>query len=517
MALPDYFHRTAVATAQLLEGWAESAIRERLDGTTVGLTLGPDTDQPEGRALCDLLIRLLTRLYPRLALHGPDDLVHAHQNLARAINPNIEFAPAATALVAISVGSEAEPIAPVQFFAGSDGWDALCTSSPDVPIGGSNNPFGAGAAACLAAARVFRHVFLPEGALQLDPDTTFSTLDLEPHATQRNATIADNLDIGTIALAGVGAIGNAVTWALQRMALRGELHLVDPETIELSNLQRYILTTRADEDAIKVTLAAEQFRPPLHAIAHQQSWDEFVATNGYQWDRVLVALDSAADRRHVQATLPRWIANAWTQPEDLGVSVHPWTDSGACLSCFYLPNGPTPSDDRLIGAALGLGEEHDLRIRQLLHTNEPVPPDLLESIASGLEIPLERLEPFRSRPIRTLYTEGVCGGAVIPLDRIGRPAAAVHVPVAHQSALAGVLLAGRLVADVLARDEARDTTVSRIDLLRPFPEFVTQRAQKDRRGICICQDPDYQSAYKAKYSTPPAKTGTTSSTQPQAN
>jgi hypothetical protein len=115
-----------------------------------------------------------------------------------------------------------------------------------------------------------------------------------------------------------------------------------------------------------------------------------------------------------------------------------------------------------------------------------------------LLVPRAVLEPFASRPLRELYVEGVCGGAVLPLSRVGAPVQEVHVPLAHQSALAGVLLAGQLIAT--SNDAGPTTTaVTRIDLLRPLAEYLTQRAQKDPRGICICQDEIYREAYALEY------------------
>ena len=73
--------------------------------------------------------------------------------------------------------------------------------------------------------------------------------------------------------------------------------------------------------------------------------------------------------------------------------------------------------------------------------NAGAPRDLLVAIATARDLPLAKLLPFEGRSLRALYTEGFCGGAVIPLGDLGRPANDVHVPLAHQSALAGVLLA----------------------------------------------------------------------------
>jgi len=105
--------------------------------------------------------------------------------------------------------------------------------------------------------------------------------------------------------------------------------------------QRYVLGERSDEGRSKVELAKSYLRGPLKPVAHQKKWAEFVRTAGYDWPHVLVALDTAADRRSVQASLPKWIANSWTQPGDLGLSVHGQFDGpGACLSCLYLLTQP---------------------------------------------------------------------------------------------------------------------------------------------------------------------------------
>ena len=72
------------------------------------------------------------------------------------------------------------------------------------------------------------------------------------------------------------------------------------------------------------------------------------------------------------------------------------------------------------------------------------------------------------------------------------------MPIAHQSALAGVLHAGRLVPERLGV-VAEQTSVARINVMRPLGEDLAQPRQKDPRGICICQDPVYRAAYEAKW------------------
>jgi hypothetical protein len=502
MALADYFHRAAIATAQILEGFSEEAIRERLETASVGIKFSLEaTRLTEGRTSLDLLVRLLARLYPSLNIHSPATALRDElAGLARSINPAIEILTDGEVAVLVAVG-EVDAAAPVTIRVGSDAWTAYLSTDASVPVGDSSNPFGAGVGAALGASNVFRAVFLPNNRAVLDRNCAISTW-----SGMADKTPGPELDGvrfgGRNVLVGAGAIGNAVLWALARAPIQGTFAVVDAQVVELSNLQRYVLTSRNDVDRSKVEIAdAATSNSPLNVEPYLANWATFVSENGYDWDRAVVALDSARDRRAVQASLPRWIANAWTQPGDLGVSVHPWTEDGACLSCLYLPEGALPSEDKLIAEALGVsGPERELQIRQALYAGQPAPKNLLEEAAKNLGVPLDDIEAFSSRPIRELYTEGICGGLVLPLDRVGRPQQNVHVPTAHQSALAGVLLAAGVAADAAGAGPV-STRVTRLNLLRPVPAEPTQPAQKDPRGICVCQDDDYRNAYQLKYSS----------------
>ena len=119
---------------------------------------------------------------------------------------------------------------------------------------------------------------------------------------------------------------------------------------------------------------------------------EFLEREGSRTDVLLLALDSAGDRRAAQASLPRRIANAWTQPGDLGVSVHNFS-RGACVSCLYLPNSQQISEDVIIAESFGVSDRL-MEVRTLLHKNEGAPRSLLEAIAVARGVALEKLLPF---------------------------------------------------------------------------------------------------------------------------
>jgi hypothetical protein len=69
---------------------------------------------------------------------------------------------------------------------------------------------------------------------------------------------------------------------------------------------------------------------------------------------------------------------------------------------------------------------------------------------------------------------------------------------AHQSALAGVLLAAALARSAAGCDPEQ-TQVTRVDVLKRLADDLTQPAQAGRDGRCLCDDPDYLNIYRNKY------------------
>lgn len=497
MALANYHERAALAASQVIAGFDVDLFRTALNETPVGIGIGRHAgDSNEGRVLADLTIRLLARLYPLLELRVEASAqAESLAALARGINPQIEITTNASVGISIGTGS---PRFNTSYFAGSNGWDAFVSSRESLGTGSSPNPFGAGVAACLAAANLFNRVLVPDWEERITEELLFSAFSRERQPTSQDISSSGwHLDQDAV-LVGLGAIGNGAVWALSRSPLSGALNIVDPEILELSNLQRYVLGIRCDEGRAKVEVSGSTFHGALKALPHRLRWAEFVQAAGYKWAHVLVALDTAADRRSVQASLPEWIANAWTQPGDLGLSVHGRFDGrGACLSCLYLADHKVPNEDEIVAEALGIpGLVAD--IRTLLHTGKGVSRQLLKAVAAGLSLPINDVVVYEGRPVRDLYVQGICGGGLISLGSTGAPRQELHVPLAHQSALAGILLAAALARrSILPGQEG--TEITRLNILNRMSEYPTQPALRAGSGLCICEDRDYLTAFRAKY------------------
>ena len=496
MGLADFFPRDVVAISQVLQGFQKDAFIEELKGVRVAIAFGEEAATTrDGRQLLDLTVRLSARLYPSLTfatVPAGGQFADELTMLASSINPNIEVSQNGTYNACLTIGADAPGVDAPTIYAGCDDWSARVGTAGPYGTSDLGNPFGAGFAACLATANLFRLLFFPKGSALVDADISFPS-DASSFPKFMETELTDPL-----VLVGVGAVGNSAAWALARTPLSGQVYLVDPQTIDLSNLQRYVLCERGDEGCVKVDIVGKEFRGALQALPYQGTWASFLGAKGYKWERVLVALDSAHDRRAVQGSLPRWIVNGWTQVGDLGVSSHSFLGQDACLACLYLPAQKSQNEDQIISEGLKVPEFQE-RVRFLLGSGQGTDRALCEAIASAWNVPAKTLDPYVDRPIRELWVEGVCGGGIIPLGEAGQAPRELQVPLAFQSGLAGVLLAAEAVRDVLTDGVQRRTLVRRLDVLRPLGDPSPQSALKAGTGNCICEDREFIAAYQAKY------------------
>ena len=509
MAVANFFDKAALAAADILREFDLAGFRSLLEQHAVGVAFDDRAASTfEGRVTLELLVNLLARFYPRLAIFSSDAETEPFRRRlceqAVTINPQIELTLESGKLAAVvSVGTAVVPAGVRAIYVGSRGWTMHI--SPDSPVGcgDSNNPFAAAAAACFAAANVFRLIFdgqLTNAGECLDQSRSLSLIDLEVDPSEPHDPIFDGVNIGDCTLAGAGAIGNAALWTLARIhRASGSLAVVDPEVVDLSNLQRYVLTTQGDVDGSKVELAAKSLAGSGIAVqTFGVSWANYLATKGdYRLERVIVALDSARDRQVVQGSLPYWVANAWTQPGDLGVSRHPRFGDEACLTCLYFPEGQLKNEDELIADAINLPAEV-LTVRNLLHTGAPVGHDFMCRIAIANGIDVSHLARFENEALRTFHSQAVCGGVLLGLGAERHARRGREVPMAFQSALAGVLLAAELVLHATGLRSRTPTTTTRIDLLRPLAKDLSVPVARKQR--CICGDADYVRAFNLKWS-----------------
>jgi len=486
VALAPFFERIYGAVGGHLSVSRES-LTSSLDTVKVGLYCGAQCG-PNDVWIAELATNLLSRLYPRIAFSGPASHVGHLKRLALRINPNIEFEKESLSATSICIGSAKVAGA---IYPKSSGWVARVDHAPG-QLNGHGNPYGAGAAASFACAELFRRVFLKTGT---ERDFKLSLLDFGGETGAELPLRSSN--VGDVVFAGVGAVGNAALWALSRdTKLKGHLWLVDDEDLTLLNLQRYVLGTHKDVSQSKVRLARRLFRGTrLTAEECQLRLEQFAELRrGIDIPTICISVDNVETRRAAQALLPRLAVNGWTGDGALGSSWHVLSRDAACLACLYQPHGQGPSATAQAARALGLSFE---RATLLWVTRQPMTDEDLGAIAQHLGVGERILEPWRAKSLGDLYTDVVCGAVPLDVTGVGR---IETVPLAHQSALAGILMAAELVKrtnEKLAAVAQKEPLISWDDVLRPPPTLWAKPRPRERG--CICGDPDYQAAYRQKW------------------
>lgn len=511
MSLPRFFDRVADSALPLLPSAGREALVARLEATTLALAFRSERDLRPGFLLA---ANIAARLYPRLVIEAPADLAAEATVLAQAINPLIDLGGEPTHR--LSFAAEPDDDDTVSVFA--TGWNVVVD-------GARNGDIPAAVPAALAAGAIgigemFRAVFadwLERGRTEREPGS-FNLVTLNEWG---DLAVPERFDVGRVHLAGAGAVGEAAVLAFASAAVEGELIVVDPEAVELSNLQRYVLTRDTDEGVAKTALAKRAFdESTLKVVGVETTWgsDE---RSGPGQEAVLTALDSGRDRIGVQAGLHHRVYNAYTQPADIGWSRHEAFGVDPCLACLYWPRRPRPHLYELVAGAL---DQPALRVRIYLASRTPVghplaaplqlpetdtPPSseevmrwlttpLITDLAPRYALDADAIARWSTQTLDQLYRDGICAGGLV---RVDGSADAILVPLAHQSALAGIMLATQLL---VSTDEglraARPTEIEgRVDVLRRLPPSLTSDAE--RRNGCLCSDEDFRAAYAARWKT----------------
>jgi hypothetical protein len=486
VALAPFFDRIYSALGGHL-AVSRDDLTTSLEGVIVGVACAAELSEND-LWIAELTTNLLARLYPRMAITGPEDQRVNLQTQALEINPDIEFGHEAPPQLTIGVGGTDSH---ATLFPSASGWVARLSHSV-CEGSGPSNPYAAGAAAAFAAAELFRRIFLDTSA-----NSDFSISLLRFDKTSGADGYLPSSSLGDVLFVAVGAVGNGAIWALARDHGRsGRLVVIDNEQLELSNLQRYVLGTFQDVSKQKVLLAREALSHSQIAVETSTSTLESFANenSGIKIPTICISVDNVASRRAAQALLPKLIVNGWTGEQALGASWHVFSREAACLSCLYHPQGEGISQTEQAARALGLAPD---RAALLWVTRLPLSDEDIAVAAKKLGVSREALGPWRGKSLGDLYTDVVCGAVPISLPVTSR---VETVPLAHQSVLAGILMASELVKRTnpdLARLSQSEPLVSWDDVLRP-PAIIWAKPRAREKG-CICGDIDYQSIYRQKW------------------
>jgi hypothetical protein len=522
MGLAKYYSKDLLAINQLLRKPIDLGVI--LKKIKIGIYFGENAENSlEGNAGLELLIRLLARLYPSLKIQAVGNATKGHEEklrtLAHEINSELHFIQKNETVDIAVMASECPgtPKAKLILFVGSDKWIAKFSRSGGLAYTESSVPFGAAAASCIAAANIFRYVFkkfIPEN--DLDNEVELSTLSWTTNREFANPNL-DNFQIKETALVGLGAIGSSTAWMLSKLInLYGELDVIDKETLQTSNLQRYIIAKESELDCPKANLVAEYLNSSRFRInPFAKTWAEYIKEKGQKLvSTIAVAVDTKNDRILVQAALPKSIINAYTDTDLVGVSRYKsFGMDESCLSCGFVPNQKELSYTEQVAIHCNISRARGAEvINTYMNMNVPVDSSvplstgemvcLLDLISQQNTADRALFNQYHGKLVPQFYSEFICAGASLEIIGKDKTPENIDAPLAFQSAMAGIMLAIEIVL--------LDSQIVRKPLFQGTQYFPLQRfgkynpqniaLAKNKTGRCLCADPVFIKRYEEKWS-----------------
>jgi hypothetical protein len=232
----------------------------------------------------------------------------------------------------------------------ADPWAGLLTSDP---VGEAWRapwwPFGAMAAAALAAGEAFKAAIRNLIPLARNPDSTSALF--APIEGVRFALAPDDTpyasDLGCFDCVSGGAIIDAALYALARIpAVRGSGRIIEPDCYAISNLNRYVTLRRSRTQLLKAHILAEVVGQGLRLTPIAERFDiHSLARLGDLNPRVIVGVDDIPTRWAVQRAKPFFLVIGATTHWSAMASFHrPGLGCAQCLHPIDDPNdAPIPT------------------------------------------------------------------------------------------------------------------------------------------------------------------------------
>lgn len=167
----------------------------------------------------------------------------------------------------------------------------------------------------------------------------FQWMDLTPRQTSWEAQL--HLHQARVVLVGLGGVGSTAALALTASGI-GQLHCVEPDLVELSNLNRQILYTEADLGQAKVNVAVQRLREYNSEIAVSGERTRIDGPDALRalatgCDVLMLAADQPKEIRSwtnqaCRATGTAWVHGGYHGPQvNIGL-YQPGT--GPCYDCY---------------------------------------------------------------------------------------------------------------------------------------------------------------------------------------
>lgn len=475
--------------------FGEPALASRVSAIRIGVISGSDATGHAGRLLAEALGDVLGRLWLHIDAAGPLSSVVLESAHAAATSGTLPcqlsegWAPPYNVVIAVGKveAVDAGPVVRV----GADGW--VVSAGSLARVGDSPVPVGPAAAAALAGAEAFKHVFsaaLGEGMSTCLGDLEWNTWSL---GQSGEAPILQPVNLQHTHAFGVGAVTHGFLWSLQRWpaSVEGKLLLIDHDIYDASNGQRYAGMRFSDVGHSKADVVAER----LKAAHRRLEALPFLLNLNTYFDvhepcpnvrLAIVGLDSPESRRHAALKLPQRAVNMWTERNYLGTARFGFAGGWPCLICAY-PELLHESRDEpaVVSSQLGLSPS---RVRHLLDTGEGLTAQDATTVAQRAGLSPDTLA---GRPLRTALHQ-VCATGRVVLPEVSR---AVDVPFAFSSLLAGTIGFVTFLRELWITSDSPTRWVYNV-FRRPNPGLLEGASKK--LGCYLCGTDDAEALVRSR-------------------
>ncbi|HXG43488.1 MAG TPA: ThiF family adenylyltransferase [Gemmatimonadales bacterium] len=393
-------------------------------------------------------------------------------------------------------------------YVGSDGWEVVLSPDSPVAIGSLVNPIGAYGAACMAVGEVWKRLLTPHVALfpgrpivPIDRLLRFSCFTYRSDSPgDENPPLPSAIDVGRLTIVGLGAGGGACAFGLASLPeLRGNLTTIEPDEVNLSNLNRYVFAAEADArvkrpktDVVEALferyhgLTVVKFAAPFsHVVNHLSVAD---------LRHVLAAVHSRQARRELQYETPEvmWDAGA-TEDGDFRI----WRISFGRTECMFCKHPADQGDPERHQAAqladlLGLDGETWL---QKIRDNTPFSAAEVaklgarrQSLCTTFDLPEEGQRYSDWYPSQ-------CG-------RLKLPEWDQEIPIPFAPVMAGILLAGEVIKQRHFPSAVLPYYYGNT-LVGNWMRKVLPYGRSPKPDCKFCQDPAYAAQFERRWGVRP--------------
>jgi hypothetical protein len=474
----------------------------------------------QGQLISSFVFNLLIRLHPvvnHIHLQVPHGsplfcqlprwqgktLLSTLRNLYESVQPPVQLTINSEILRTemcchITIGPGA-PILTSGVWVGVDNWIARLSASGPVSINPVENPIGAYVAATMGVSEIWKRILSPlqshiESIIisPLSGDLFFSAFDYSQGENGDNPVLPYNLDIARLTMIGLGAGGGATTFTLASLPnLVGIINLVDPDNIDLSNLNRYVFADYADAKTkrLKVECIKGLF---LKSQVNIRSWGNSPYMEAKKeltdadYRLVISAVDTREARRTIQYDTPVVILDAAASERGDFFIWGMILEETECMFCKYPEKEEDPEYKQAQQFSQLLGLDASAWLRKI-RDNEGFSEAEVQAFHFRLEGQKVEFDLPREGERYEDWVRNQCGRMSIP-QVIG------EVPIPFAPVMAGVLVAGEVIKNNLFPDQILKGYYWNNLTARFNP--VIKPAQRHPRNDCrFCKDEVFKKQY----------------------